>query len=185
MHNRVGWARTYMKKAGLLDTTRRGCFRISPVGLQVLQKRPQRTDIGFLEHFVPTVRNRRKHRGFRAPSIASWSACRRLRRTAIPDEDGSPVAPNWTTPFLGEDSNQEPNSFLSYRLIARALLSLLYSALMPKPGQYLGLACTSLGLNRIRTGNSYTRHQFLRIGMSPTHPPASDRLVALFRSVRC
>ena len=27
--NRVGWARTYMKKAGLLDATRRGHFRIT------------------------------------------------------------------------------------------------------------------------------------------------------------
>lgn len=27
--NRVGWARTYMKKAGLLETPRRGYFRIA------------------------------------------------------------------------------------------------------------------------------------------------------------
>jgi restriction system protein len=27
--NRVGWARTYMKKAGLLESTRRGVFRVT------------------------------------------------------------------------------------------------------------------------------------------------------------
>jgi restriction system protein len=33
--NRVGWARTYLFKAGLLETPRRGFFRIAPrVGLK-------------------------------------------------------------------------------------------------------------------------------------------------------
>ena len=30
--NRVGWARTYMKKAGLLESPRRGYFRITDRG---------------------------------------------------------------------------------------------------------------------------------------------------------
>ncbi len=38
--NRVGWARTYMKKAGLLESPRRGYFRITPRGFQVLEKNP-------------------------------------------------------------------------------------------------------------------------------------------------
>jgi restriction system protein len=32
--NRVGWARTYMKKAGLVDSPRRGHFRITQRGRQ-------------------------------------------------------------------------------------------------------------------------------------------------------
>lgn len=39
--NRVGWARTYMKKAGLLETTRRGYFRITDRGLEVLKQNRQ------------------------------------------------------------------------------------------------------------------------------------------------
>ena len=34
--NRVGWARTYMKKAGLLESTRRGFFKITQRGLDAL-----------------------------------------------------------------------------------------------------------------------------------------------------
>jgi restriction system protein len=34
--NRVGWARTYLKKAGLLDSTRRSYFKITKLGLEVL-----------------------------------------------------------------------------------------------------------------------------------------------------
>src|SRR3972149_12039599 len=35
--NRVGWARTYMKKAALLESTRRGYFRITNRGQEVLK----------------------------------------------------------------------------------------------------------------------------------------------------
>lgn len=38
--NRVAWARTYMKKAGLLESTGRSKFRISDRGLAVLRENP-------------------------------------------------------------------------------------------------------------------------------------------------
>ena len=43
--NRVAWARTYMKQAGLLEPTRRGYFRITPRGLEVLKQKPKRIDV--------------------------------------------------------------------------------------------------------------------------------------------
>jgi restriction system protein len=49
--NRVGWARTYMKKAGLLEYTRRGFFRITERGLDVLIQKPTMIDVKFLEQF--------------------------------------------------------------------------------------------------------------------------------------
>jgi restriction system protein len=53
--NRVGWARTYMKKAGLLESPRRGVFRITERGTQVLSTRPQRVDVKFLDQFPEFV----------------------------------------------------------------------------------------------------------------------------------
>jgi len=49
--NRVAWARTYMGKAGLLESTRRGYFKITDRGLKVLKKNPDRIDVKFLEQF--------------------------------------------------------------------------------------------------------------------------------------
>jgi restriction system protein len=49
--NRIGWARTYMKKAGLIDAPRRGFNRIMPRGLEVLKQKPQRIDVRFLTQF--------------------------------------------------------------------------------------------------------------------------------------
>jgi restriction system protein len=50
-HNRVGWARTYLGKAGLLEGTRRGYFRITERGLEALAQNPDRIDVHFLEQY--------------------------------------------------------------------------------------------------------------------------------------
>ncbi|MDF0590302.1 restriction endonuclease [Candidatus Methanocrinis natronophilus] len=49
--NRVGWARTYMKKAGLLESTGRGKFRINDRGLAILKENPLEINVKFLEQF--------------------------------------------------------------------------------------------------------------------------------------
>jgi len=49
--NRVGWARTYMKKAGLVESTRRGYFRITSKGQEALEENPKRINVKFLERY--------------------------------------------------------------------------------------------------------------------------------------
>ena len=49
--SRVGWAKTYLKKAGLIDQTRRGYFQISERGTKVLARNPPRIDVSFLDEF--------------------------------------------------------------------------------------------------------------------------------------
>jgi len=53
--NRVGWARTYMKKAGLLGSPERGTIRITERGLQVLESRPKEINSEFLKQFPEFV----------------------------------------------------------------------------------------------------------------------------------
>jgi restriction system protein len=50
-HNRVGWARTYLKKAELLSTPRRGVMLITDRGRQVLKDHPERVDTKVLRQF--------------------------------------------------------------------------------------------------------------------------------------
>jgi restriction system protein len=49
--NRVGWAITYLKKAGLLESTRRGYFKISDRGLKVLSEQPKEINVAFLKKY--------------------------------------------------------------------------------------------------------------------------------------
>lgn len=49
--NRVGWARTYLTKAALLQSTRRAHYEITQRGLDVLAANPARVDVKFLDQF--------------------------------------------------------------------------------------------------------------------------------------
>lgn len=49
--NRVGWARTYLKKAGLLKSPSRGILQITDRGKEVLAQNPRKIDTKFLEQF--------------------------------------------------------------------------------------------------------------------------------------
>jgi len=60
--NRVAWARTYMSKAGLLESTRRGYFRVTQRGRDVLAKNPRAINVKFLEQFPEFIEFRSKRR---------------------------------------------------------------------------------------------------------------------------
>jgi restriction system protein len=49
--NRVGWAATYLYRAGLVQRPRRAVYRITERGHQVLAENPQRVDLGVLSQF--------------------------------------------------------------------------------------------------------------------------------------
>ena len=49
--NRVGWAKTYLKKAGLLDSPKRATFVITQIGLDTLKNNPDRVDAKYLRQF--------------------------------------------------------------------------------------------------------------------------------------
>jgi len=49
--NRVGWAKTYLKKAGLLDSPKRATFIITDLGRETLSKNPDRIDAKYLKQF--------------------------------------------------------------------------------------------------------------------------------------
>lgn len=49
--NRVGWAATFLKKCQLLESTKRGFFKITQRGIDVLNKNPAKIDNKFLQQF--------------------------------------------------------------------------------------------------------------------------------------
>jgi restriction system protein len=51
LENRVAWARTYLKKASLIESTRRGYNKITSRGIGVLKQNLQRIDISYLEQY--------------------------------------------------------------------------------------------------------------------------------------
>src|SRR5207248_9015569 len=53
--NRVGWATTYMKKAGLLAAPKRGSMQITERGLGLLQSNPPKVNVKLLSQYPEFV----------------------------------------------------------------------------------------------------------------------------------
>lgn len=64
-NNRVGWANSYLKKAGLLESPRRGTLRITARGKQILGDNPTRIDVKYLERFPEFIEFRDASRNSR------------------------------------------------------------------------------------------------------------------------
>lgn len=93
--NRVGWAKTYMKKAGLLESPRRGWVRITPRGLDVLKEQPGCIDVAFLGR------------------VEEFRAFRALRKTTEPTDRASAT---------GAESSPEESLGQAYETLKQGLL---------------------------------------------------------------
>ncbi len=67
--NRTAWAHSYLKQSGLLESPRRGHYRITDRGRQVLAAPPPRIDIPFLERY-PDFQEFRARKGTRSEATA-------------------------------------------------------------------------------------------------------------------
>ena len=59
-YNRVGWARTYFTKSGLLEMTRRSHYKITERGKEVLKSNPALINMKYLEQFPEYVEFKEK-----------------------------------------------------------------------------------------------------------------------------
>lgn len=92
--NRIGWAKSYLKQAGLLEITGRGLFKITERGSQVLKQVPDQLDMKFLERFP-------EYQAFKVRS-----------RTRLPEQGDHPGAPETTPEELLESGYQQLRSAL-------------------------------------------------------------------------
>jgi restriction system protein len=86
-HNRIGWARTYLKKAGLLDTVKLGVFKITSVGTQLLQTNPPEINKSTLEQYPLFIEWQHKGKRPLSPSYIKPSS----GATLVPNAAMSPT----------------------------------------------------------------------------------------------
>lgn len=60
--NRVAWARSHLKMAGLLETPKRGIYKITERGLETVRKNPPSINLKYLHQFPEYVAFRKTHR---------------------------------------------------------------------------------------------------------------------------
>lgn len=96
--NRIGWAGTYLVKAGLLERPQRGFLRITPLGQQVLASNPSRIDNEML----------RQYEGFRQFESLSGTRSNHVPQPLHSLEDA-------------EDLSPDEQLLVSYRQLRRSL----------------------------------------------------------------
>lgn len=137
--NRVHWAKTYLNKAGLLETTRRGHFQLTERGRQVLSTQPSRIDNEFLSQFLE-FRQFTGKAGENSQQDMQSIEPTLVRRTETPDEIMR-AAHQQVETSLGQDLldrvRTSPPAFFE-RLIVNLLLSMGYGGSAANAGRALG-----------------------------------------------
>jgi restriction system protein len=129
--SRVSWARTYLQKAGLLEAPRRGYFKVTQRGIEVLNKKPERVDNRLLSQF-PEFREfqgkkrtkKEKEIAFSETPIESIATQYEQIRTALSSE------------LLERVKKSSPQFF--ERLVILLLVRMGYGGSLKEAGQAIG-----------------------------------------------
>lgn len=135
--NRVGWASTYLKKAGLIEGPRRGYLKITPRGLSVLEEQPETIDVAFLLRYPDFVTFREKSgksNGPRARTVAE-DADERTPIEAI-ELAYQTVRNNLVTELLQRIKGCSPGFFET--LVVEVLVKMGYGGTRKDAGEVLG-----------------------------------------------
>ncbi|HPD56244.1 MAG TPA: restriction endonuclease [Smithellaceae bacterium] len=101
--NRVGWARTYLKKAALIESPRRGVNQITKRGINALVQKPDKIDVKYLEQF---------------PEFIEF---RTTKKEALEIEDKEDISNNQTPEEILEYSYQKIRKSLSQDLLNKII----------------------------------------------------------------
>lgn len=137
--NRVHWARTFLMKAGLLESTRRAHFKITERGKQVLLQDPKRIDIRFLSQFDEFRRFREQSATQRDTGTVAEDITQ-VGEVATPDETMRAAHKQIETTLaqeLLERIKAAPAAFFE-KLIVNLLLAMGYGGSRADAGRALG-----------------------------------------------
>ena len=139
--NRVAWAKVYLAQAGLLDTPKRGTFRISERGRELLSNPPDAIDIKFLEQYPEflefryqrkknneesssdNINNKAEQRAVETPEEALEQAALRLNEEL-------------STQLLKQVKANSPNFF--EKLVVQLLVKMGYGGSIKDAGRAIG-----------------------------------------------
>ncbi len=109
--NRVGWARTYLKQAALIESRKRGYFHITSRGKELLAKNPSRVDNSTLEQY-PEYLSFKLRRGEEKPETSAP-----ISEPATPAQRGTTEPSDSTPEELFSQAYQRLRSNLESELL--------------------------------------------------------------------
>jgi restriction system protein len=133
--NRVAWAKVYLGQAGALDTPRRGYFRITDRGQDLLKSAPKKIGIKDLERFPEFVefRTPKQHEGPSQQNSEEGETPEELLETAY-----LRFRNNIASDLLARVKASSPQFF--ERLVVELLLNMGYGGSRKEAGEAIGKA---------------------------------------------
>jgi len=134
IRNRTGWARTYLKKAGLLeDQDKQGYFKITEAGLELLKENPGKIDTSVLMRYE-------SFKEFREPKksneIENSSDTEDMTPQDMLDTGYKKLSETLSDELLDKIKKQTPDFF--ERLVVELLVKMGYGGTLKEAGQVVG-----------------------------------------------
>lgn len=133
--NRIGWALTYLKKAGLIDSTKKAYYFITPIGKKVVSENPIAIDNKYLQKFDTFKAFIETSNGDESTKIIIDSPKDDSPQDLM-DKSYSRILSALEDDILSEVVSQSPEFF--ERLVVDLLLSMGYGGSQIQNGQVLG-----------------------------------------------
>lgn len=119
VNNRIGWAKTYLVKAGLLESVKRGYFALTNRGREVLAEKPDKLDVKYL---------------YRYPEFVDFQGRTNVGGSVAEEESAA------STMDDGTITNPEESLEFAYQSLKRALAAELLRTIMDStPGFFENL----------------------------------------------
>jgi len=137
--NRIGWAATYMKKANLLESTRRGYYRITPRGQELLRKKPATINVKTLKQY-PEFQEFQKLKGTRSGEKTTAAKESLDASTATPSEALEAAYENLRDELIDELLTKLKQSSPSFfeRIVVELLVKMGYGGSRADAGKAIG-----------------------------------------------
>jgi restriction system protein len=135
--NRVSWARTYMTKAGLLESPRRGYFKITDEGVRALKTKPKVINVKFLEQYPDFLEFKSKSnaKSTRAEPDTTGPTEERTPREVMEDAYAT-IRTQLASELLERIKNGSPQFF--ERLVVDLLVAMGYGGTRKDAGEAVG-----------------------------------------------
>ena len=137
LDNRLGWARTYMKKAGLLSSPKRGSIQITERGLLVFRTHPDRVDNKILRKF-PEFLEFQSAKGEDTKATPDATIAEQLDPQESIEAGYQKIRKQLSTELLARMKTSSPEFF--ERLVVELLLKMGYGGSRKEAGEAIGKA---------------------------------------------
>lgn len=135
--NRVAWARAHMKMAGLVENTRRGIFRITQRGSNLLEKSPPEINLRILREFPEYLETRDRTQTTQAGDAATATDEQESRTPAERLEEAyEMLRKNLADELLSQLKTSSPSFF--EKIVVEVLVKMGYGGSRKDAGQAIG-----------------------------------------------